>query len=64
MMEQPSLTNTIDSISDHRSDVSDANSVDSYVFIFFIINENLTKGMIVFFLEHLVAKIVLWQHQK
>jgi len=33
MMEQTSLTNTIDSISDHRSDVSDANSVDSYVLI-------------------------------
>lgn len=31
MMEQTSLTNTMDSISDHRSDVSDANSVDSYV---------------------------------
>jgi len=32
-MEQTLLTNTIDSIADHRSDVSDANSVDSYVLI-------------------------------
>jgi hypothetical protein len=34
MMEQTSLANTIDSILDHRSDISDANSVDSYVFIY------------------------------
>jgi Rab-3A-interacting protein len=29
MVDQTSITNTIDSISDHRSDLSDANSVDS-----------------------------------
>jgi hypothetical protein len=34
MVDQTSITNTIDSISDHRSDLSDANSVDSYVLIF------------------------------
>ena len=33
MMEQTSLTVPIDPIPDHRSDVSDANSVDSYVLI-------------------------------
>ena len=31
-MDQSLITNTIDSLGDHRSDVSDANSVDSYVF--------------------------------
>lgn len=30
-MEQTSLVNAIDSMLDHRSDASDANSVDSYV---------------------------------
>jgi hypothetical protein len=34
MMEQTLLTPPIDPIPDHRSDISDANSVDSYVFIF------------------------------
>lgn len=31
MMEQASSSHPIDSLADHRSDVSDANSVDSYV---------------------------------
>lgn len=32
MMEQTSLAPPIDAMLDHRSDISDANSVDSYVF--------------------------------
>jgi hypothetical protein len=35
-MEQTLLTNTIDSMGDHRSDVSDANSLDSYVLNYLI----------------------------
>jgi len=37
MMEQSLLTNGIEPIVDHRSDISDANSVDSYVFIVLLI---------------------------
>jgi hypothetical protein len=35
-MDQTLLTTTIDSMVDHRSDVSDANSVDSYVLNYLI----------------------------
>ena len=38
-MDQTLVANTIDSMADHRSDVSDANSVDSYVFEFSTANE-------------------------
>lgn len=56
MMEQTSLAAPIDPIPDHRSDVSDANSVDSYVLI--SLNKKTRRDSLIF-IEHLVLIMVL-----